>query len=54
MDSKGIDWSAVWPFVWPIIRQGLIALLVTILGLLGYDKIVPSRYARGSSKKGEG
>ena len=41
-----IDWGAVWAFVWPILKQALIAALVAILGLLGYDKYVPSRYER--------
>ena len=54
MDDKGLDWSAIWVLVWPIVRQGLIALLVSILALLGYDKAVPSRYSRGRSEKGEG
>ena len=41
-----INWAEVWAFVWPILRQGLVALLVSVLALLGYDKVVPSRYAR--------
>ena len=49
-----MDWKEIWPFVWPVVRQGLIALLVSLLALLGYDKVVPSRYSRGSTKKGEG
>jgi hypothetical protein len=44
-----IHWAEVWAFLWPILKQGLIALLVSILGLMGYDKIVPSRYARRSA-----
>jgi len=43
---SGIDWAAVWAFVWPILKQGLIAGLVALLGLLGYDKYVPSRFVR--------
>nr|MBC7245604.1 hypothetical protein [Chloroflexota bacterium] len=37
-----IDWSAVWAFVWPILKQALIAFLVALLALLGYDKKVAS------------
>jgi len=43
---SGVDWKAVWEFVWPILKEGLIALLVAILALLGYDSFVPSRYER--------
>jgi len=51
-----VNWPEVWAFVWPILREGLIALLISILGLMGYDKIVPSRYARrsGDPKTAEG
>jgi len=47
-----VNWAEVWAFVWPILKQGLVALLVSILALLEYDKIVPSRYARRSSVAG--
>lgn len=47
-----INWSAVWTFVWPILKQGLIALLVAVLALLGYDEWVPSRYGRRGSDEG--
>ena len=43
-----VNWAEVWAFVWPILKQGLVALLVSILALLEYDKNVPSRYARRS------
>ena len=43
---SGTDWALVWEFLWPILRQGLIALLMAILALLGYDKVVPSRFER--------
>ena len=49
-----MDWEVIWEFAWPVLRQALIALLVTVLGLLGYDKVVPSRSSRGRSKEGEG
>jgi len=51
-----VDWEVVWEFVWPVLKQGVIALLISLLALLGYDKVIPSRYARGkkSSKKGKG
>ena len=53
-DVEGTDWKAVWEFMWPIVKQGLIALLMAILTLLGYDKYIPSRSVRGpkSGKKG--
>jgi hypothetical protein len=39
-----IDWGAVWAFLWPILREALIALLMAILALLGYDKnVLPAR-----------
>jgi hypothetical protein len=41
-----IDWGAVWQFVAPIVREAVIALLMAVLALLGYDKVVPSRFAR--------
>ncbi len=43
---EGINWPAVWEFVWPILKEGIIALLIAVLALLGYDKYVPSRYTR--------
>ena len=43
---QGVDWKAVWEFLWPILKEGLIAFLVALLALLGYDKFVPSRYLR--------
>ena len=43
---EGIEWEVIWRFVFPILKEGLIALLVAILALLGYDKLVPSRYVR--------
>lgn len=50
-----MDWEVVWEIAWPIVRQGLIALLISLLGLLGYDKYVPSRSVRkGRSEGGEG
>jgi hypothetical protein len=42
----GVNWGVVWAFVWPILRQALIAALVALLALLGYDRVVPSRYWR--------
>ncbi len=45
-----MDWSEIWPVVWPILREMLIAGLVALLALLGYDKSVPSRYVRGQLK----
>ncbi|MBC7234036.1 MAG: hypothetical protein H5T68_12435 [Chloroflexi bacterium] len=39
-----IDWGAVWAFLWPILKQALIALLVALLSLLGYDKAVAARH----------
>lgn len=52
---KGIDWNAVWAFVWPILKEGIIALLIAVLALLGYDKYVPSRYTRSvlAEKRGD-
>ena len=47
-----VDWAAVWRFVYPILKEGLVALLMAMLALLGYDKIVPSRYARRSGERG--
>lgn len=47
-----VNWSEVWAFLWPILKQGLIAALVSVLGLLGYDRIVPSRFARRSTLAG--
>jgi len=41
-----IEWTELWKFAWPILRQGLIALLLALLTLLGYDKYVPSRLTR--------
>jgi len=49
-----IDWGAIWVVVWPILKQGLIALLVAILSLLGYDAYVPSRYVRRDQSKRSG
>lgn len=41
-----MDWSSVWEFAWPILKEALIALLMAVLALLGYDHVVPSRYGR--------
>jgi len=41
-----VDWKVVWEIAWPILKQLLIAVLVTLLGLLGYDQFVPSRFVR--------
>jgi hypothetical protein len=41
-----IDWGAVWEFMWPILREGIIAFLIALLALLGYDQVIPSRYMR--------
>lgn len=41
-----IDWNAIWRFAWPILKEMLVALLMALLALLGYDKYVPSRLAR--------
>ncbi len=39
-----MNWQDVWAFVWPILKQALIALLVAVLALLGYDaKVLPGR-----------
>jgi len=43
-----VNWGELWRLVWPILRQAVIALLITLLGLLSYDKYVPSRFARTS------
>lgn len=43
-----IDWSEVWRFAWPILKEMLVALLMALLTLLGYDRLVPSRLARRS------
>ena len=50
---EGIDWRAVWEFLWPILKEGLIALLMALLALLGYDKFVPSRYVRDMALRTE-
>ncbi len=47
-----VNWAEVWAFLWPILKQGLIALLVSVLAMLGYDKVVPSRYARRANVAG--
>lgn len=40
-----IDWAAVWEFLWPILREALIALLMALLALLGYDtRVAQARY----------
>jgi hypothetical protein len=49
---SGVDWKAVWEFLWPILKEGLVALLIALLSLLGYDKLVPSRYVRDRGRKG--
>ena len=51
---QSIDWNAVLRFVWPIVREGLVALLVAILALLGYDKVVPSRFVRMPPEERDG
>jgi uroporphyrinogen-III decarboxylase len=39
-----MDWKIVWAFLWPILKQAVIALLVAILAILGYDaRILPGR-----------
>jgi hypothetical protein len=39
-----VDWGVIWAFVWPILRQALIAFLVALLALLGYDRqVLPAR-----------
>jgi hypothetical protein len=43
-----IDWSEVWRLAWPILKEMLVALLMALLTLLGYDRYVPSRLARRS------
>lgn len=48
-----INWPAVWEVLWPILKQGLIALLVALLAILGYDQKVPSRYVREQKKDGD-
>jgi hypothetical protein len=48
-----IDWPAIWELVWPILKEGLIALLIAVLALLGYDKYIPSRYVRRENEKEE-
>ncbi|HOU23937.1 MAG TPA: hypothetical protein PLN42_06775, partial [Anaerolineae bacterium] len=49
-----IDWSEVWRFAWPILKEMLVALLMALLALLGYDKYVPSRLARRSDAPSAG
>ena len=46
-----VDWGRVWELVWPVVRQGLIALLVALLSLLGYDRYVPSRMGRTEASR---
>ena len=41
-----IDWGAVWQFLAPVLREAVIALLMAVLAVLGYDRVVPSRYGR--------
>jgi hypothetical protein len=48
-----IDWARLWSLLWPILREGLVAALIAILALLGYDGLVPSRYYRDVAKTGE-
>jgi hypothetical protein len=39
-----INWPVVWSFLWPILREALIAFLVAVLTLLGYDSnVLPAR-----------
>ena len=45
-----INWQQVWEFLWPILREGLIAFLMALLALLGYDKAIPSRFVRRSKE----
>lgn len=39
-----INWNAVWLFFLPILKQALIAALVALLAILGYDhQVLPQR-----------
>jgi hypothetical protein len=49
-----VDWGAVWVWLWPILKQGVIALLVSLLAILGYDQKVESRYIRAQRAKRKG
>ena len=44
--SMEIDWQYWWPIIWEILKPALIAAITALLGILGYDKTVPSRYER--------
>jgi hypothetical protein len=47
------NWPTVWAFLWPILREALIAFLVALLTLLGYDRqVLPSRILGGLKKMG--
>jgi hypothetical protein len=48
-----VDWRALWEWLWPIVREGLVAFLTALLALLGYDRYVPSRYYRDMGQRGE-
>lgn len=41
-----MDWGEFWRAAWPVLREMLIAGLVALLALLGYDQLIPSRYKR--------
>jgi hypothetical protein len=41
-----MNWEELWSVIWPILKETLIAALIAILALLGYDKYVPSRHWR--------
>ncbi len=48
-----MNWEAVWTFVWPILKQALIAFLVAVLTLLGYDhQVLPGRILTALSAMG--
>ena len=49
-----INWSEIWRLAWPILKEMLVALLMALLALLGYDKYVPSRLARRSDAPSAG
>ena len=48
-----VDWGAVWLFVWPILKQAIIAFLMAVLALLGYDReVLPGRVLEGLKAMG--
>jgi hypothetical protein len=46
-----INWGAIWEFVWPVLKQAVIAFLVALLALLRYDGSVLPRRLRSFAAK---